>query len=212
MLPAHLMHARLESAGSVGSLRCELNYNRPAGYTTVSPGSASPGSGYTPPVVVPTPTIVHGVARQADGVVITGPGTLTVSAVSDHEGDLRSALMAAGPVQVYLSFGVAGVDRPIRLDGQLEYVPNEEGEARGSVEWQLNNPNEDPWCYASLRMRAPRYCGRAGTVDNSQGRPRSCATPPCAANAQSARASGSRLAPGSRRRARRPHGQALVIQ
>ena len=29
-----------------------------------------------------------------------------------------------------------------------------------------------PWeCCASLRMNAPRHCGRAGTVDNSQGRP-----------------------------------------
>jgi hypothetical protein len=61
-----------------------------------------------------------------------------------------------------------------------------------------------PICCASLRMKASRLCGRAGTVDTSQGCPRSCATPPCAASAQSARASGSRLAPGSLRRARRP--------
>jgi len=53
-----------------------------------------------------------------------------------------------------------------------------------------------PGCCASLRMKASRHCGRAGTVDNSQGRPPSCATPPGAASAHSARASGSR--PGSR--------------
>jgi hypothetical protein len=139
MLPAHLMLARLESAGSVGSLRCRLSY-RIREYTTVSHGLAAAGQ---PPVVVPAPTIVHGVISQQDGVVITGPGTLTVTASADLDGDLRSALVAAGPVQLQLSFGVAGIDHPIRLDAPLDYVSGEPDAQ--AIEWRLNLPADDPW-------------------------------------------------------------------
>jgi len=144
MLPAHLMHARLDFDGSVGSLLCELHYGTgDAGIMTHQPML---GAGQDRPIVVTTPTILHGVDRRKDGVVVTGPGTLTVSTTTTLDGDLRSTLMALDVVQIHLSFGVAGVERRIKLDAQLDCIPQGPEERR--VEWCLNVPAEDPWAEA----------------------------------------------------------------
>jgi hypothetical protein len=138
MLPAHLMHARLDFESSVGSLRSELRYSTDQG------GTHQP---FFPqqqdrPVVVTTPTILHGVDRRKDGVVITGPGSLTVSTASMHDGDLRSELAALDVVQMYLSFGVAGVERRIQLNARLHQTRDAE---TPTVEWHLKVSAEDPW-------------------------------------------------------------------
>ena len=144
MLPAHLMHARLDFHSSVGSLRTELRYmtDEAASHQRFFPGQENQ------PIVVTTPTTLYGVNRRRDGVVVTGPGTLTVSAGMNLDGDLRSTLVASGRVQIRLSFGVAGVERRIKIDTQLDYDPKDNDE-RG-VEWRFDVPAEDPWAEAAV--------------------------------------------------------------
>jgi hypothetical protein len=66
----------------------------------------------------------------------------------DLDGDLRSTLVASGVVQIGLSLGVAGVERRIKLDAQLDYAPRDNDE-RG-VEWRFDGPDEDPWAEAAV--------------------------------------------------------------
>lgn len=140
MLPAHLMHARLDFDGNIGSLGGELRYS-------TGQGQSQPfySGQQNQPIVVTTPTILHGVDRRTDGVVITGPGSLTVSAGVRLDGDMRSALAAADVVQTHLSFGVAGVERRVNLDAQLDYVDDHDVQR---VEWRLEVPAQDPWAEA----------------------------------------------------------------
>ncbi len=140
MLPAHLMHARIDFSKfvSIGSRRWRLNYTKDEDHQD---GQQAFGGTRIRPIVAAPSTILHGVARRRDGVVITGAGTLTVSSRETLDGDLTSRLDHA--ILVHLSFGVAGVDRRIMLDAELECVPHEAG-AR-EVEWRLNVPPDDPW-------------------------------------------------------------------
>ena len=138
MLPAHLMHARLDFDSTVGSLRSELRYSTDQGGT---PQPFFPQQ-QDRPIILTTPTILHGVDRRKDGVVITGPGSLTVSTASMHDADLRSELAALDVVQMYLSFGVAGVERRIQLSARLDHTRDAE---TPTVEWHLKAPAEDPW-------------------------------------------------------------------
>jgi hypothetical protein len=143
MLPKHLMHARLDLGGNFNSIRDELYYS-------VDQGVSQPffPTQQNRPIVVTPPTTLHGVDRRRDGVFITGPGTLTVTASTQLDGDLRSALSALGAVQIHLSFGVAGVDRRIKLTAQLDYVPNDRDPR--SVEWRFEVPAQDPWAEAAV--------------------------------------------------------------
>jgi hypothetical protein len=129
MLPAHLMHSRIDSAG-FGSLRCELRY-MPASFANTT----------NRPVVIATS--LHGVDRRDDGVVITGPGILHVDAFHVLDGDVRPTLVAAGAIRIHLSFGVAGADRRIQLDANLDHAPDETNARREM--WNLNLPTDDPW-------------------------------------------------------------------
>jgi hypothetical protein len=136
MLPAHLMFGRIDVGSSVAPLVCRLHYmHAEDGHSTFG--------GTIRPVVVAPSVAVHGVARRKDGVVITGPGTLTVWGAKALDGDLRSRLAVAGAVQIHLSFGVAGIDRRIKLEAELDFVPGKP-DAVGSS-WVLNTPADDPW-------------------------------------------------------------------
>jgi hypothetical protein len=111
MLPAHLMHGRIDFPG-VSSLRCDFRYTHAQdGRARFSAAHSAPNQ----PIVVAAPTTLHGVDRRGDGVVVTGPGTLTVGGSVLLDGDARPALVAASTIQIHLSFGVAGIDRRIRL-------------------------------------------------------------------------------------------------
>lgn len=94
------------------------------------------------PIIVSAPTILHRVDRRKDGVVITGPGSLTVSTSTLLDGDLRSTLAALDLVQIGLSFGVAGIERCIQLNARLNHGPDAE---TPKIEWNLKVPVEDPW-------------------------------------------------------------------
>ena len=147
MLPKHLMHARLDLGSSFGFIRGELSYYVDQGVRH-QPAFSTQQNG---PIVVTPPTTLHGVDRRSDGVVITGPGTLTVTAATQLDGDVRSALSALGVVQIHLSLGVAGVDRRIELTTQLDYVPNDDHDPR-SVEWRFTVPAQDPWAEAAVHF------------------------------------------------------------
>jgi hypothetical protein len=138
MLPAHLMHGRIDVGGTIGFLHCELRY------MSEEDGQPTFGGTTIRPVVVSPSVVMHGVARRKDGVVVTGPGTLTVSGATAREGDLRSRLAAVSAVSIDLSFGVAGIDRCIKLDAVLDYVPPDKPDAIG-VSWILNTPADNPW-------------------------------------------------------------------
>ena len=142
MLPAHLMHARLDFNSSVGPLQRALHYS------TDQDGRYQPALPWQQdrPIVVTTPTIFHGVDRRRDGVVITGPGSLVVRTTETLDSDLQSALAALDVVQVHLSFGVAGVERRIQLSAGLDYAPD--AETPTGAEWHLKVPAEDPWAEA----------------------------------------------------------------
>jgi hypothetical protein len=141
MLPAHLMHARLDFDGSIGSLRGGLRYS-----TSQAGGLPFSSGQQNQPIVVTTPTILHGVDRRTDGVVITGPGSLTVSSAPRLDGDLRSRLAAVDVVQMHLSFGVAGIERRVNLDAQLDSAHDDQDVHR--VEWRLEVSAYDPWADA----------------------------------------------------------------
>jgi hypothetical protein len=136
MLPKHLMHARIES--TISRFRFpvwELHYSYPQ-------DDARPAFGGTTDRTVVVNSPMHGVDRRHDGVVITGPGTLVVSFWERLDGELLSMLLG-NAIQVHLSLGVAGLDRRIRLDAELDCLPGEPGKHRS--QWQLNEPADDPW-------------------------------------------------------------------
>ncbi len=141
MLPAHLMHGRIDTDGSIGSLRCKLTYSTsPDGIQAPLWGHGGPQAVQS---VIPAMPPLHGVERRKDGLYITGPGTPTVSGAVLVDGDLRSALAATSGVHIYLSFGVAGIDRYVKLDAGLDCFPDKKGAI-----WQLTAPAEDPWAEA----------------------------------------------------------------
>jgi hypothetical protein len=141
MLPAHLMHGRIDSDGGIGSLRCKLSYS------TSPDGLPPPQSAHGRPqavrTVIPATPPLHGVERRKDGLYITGPGTPTVTGGVLLDGDLRAALAAASAIRIHLSFGVAGIDRRIKLDAGLDCFPDED--SAHQVEWRLSVPADDPW-------------------------------------------------------------------
>jgi hypothetical protein len=137
MLPKHLMHARIEDPrGGFRSPVWELRYSYPQ-------SGARPAFGGTMErtVVVNTPT-THGVDRRYDGVFITGPGTLVVTFWQRLDDDLLPMLLGHA-IQVHLSLGVAGLDRRVRLDAELDPAPREPG--KGRSQWQLKESADDPW-------------------------------------------------------------------
>jgi hypothetical protein len=95
------------------------------------------------------------VERRKDGLYITGPGTPTVSGAVLVNGDLRSALAATSGVHIYLSFGVAGIDRYVKLDAGLDCFPDKKG-LSGSSPLQRKilgprRPNRSPSISASIK-------------------------------------------------------------
>jgi len=134
MLPAHQMHGRIVYARGSRSLQWKLGYRDP--HTPLVFGPLS-----QPTPVRPKPT--YGVSGSPDGAVIAGPGTLSVFGGDRLDGDHRSMFAGPSRIQIHLSFGVAGIDRRIRLDAELDAVPRDAGSPR--VEWQLNIPADDPW-------------------------------------------------------------------
>jgi len=134
MLPAHQMHGRIVYARGSSFLQWKLNYRDAHTPQYFGPVDKAPP-------VRPKPT--YGVSGSPDGVVITGPGMLQVFGGEWLDGDHREMFAGSSQVQIHLSFGVAGVDRRIRLDAPLEGVPREAGDLK--VEWQLNVPADDPW-------------------------------------------------------------------
>jgi hypothetical protein len=133
MLPAHQMHGRVLYARGLHSLRWKLHHrdpHTPLIFRTVDK-----------PLALPKPT--YGVSGSPDGAVITGPGTLHVTAAEHLSGDQRDLFAGPSGVQIQVNFGVAGGDRRIRLEADLVPVPREAGAPR--VEWKLNAPADDPW-------------------------------------------------------------------
>ncbi len=115
MLPDHQMHGRIDYGSR--SFRWELQN-----------------------IMAETEVTTFGVDRRPDGVVVTGPGTLIVGGGEKiGDGDHRSMSAEPSGVHLHLSFGVAGIDRRIRLDAELDAVPRDAGSSR--VEWQLNVPS-----------------------------------------------------------------------
>jgi hypothetical protein len=99
------------------------------------------------PIVLPRPPVTRGVDPRRDAVVVTGPGALGLSSYIRLESDLVPLVLKDLPVEVRLSFGVAGIDRLIQLEMQLEPEPgNAEEEHR--LRWKLVVGDYDPWVVA----------------------------------------------------------------
>jgi hypothetical protein len=136
MLPAHQMYGRIVRTWDSRFFQWKLQYRDPLTSSAFS-------GGMLPRPGIPPTSAVHGLTGRPDGVVITGPGTLTVVGETRLDGDHRSLFEGPAGLQLHLSFGVAGIDRRIRIDAELDVVPHEAGSAR--IEWQLNVPSDDPW-------------------------------------------------------------------
>jgi hypothetical protein len=135
MLPAHQVYGRIVSARGSSSLEWKLQYRDAHTPITWDGRTNQPAPALSKPT--------YGVSGSPDGVVITGPGTLNVYGGERLDGDHRSMFAGPSQVQMQLSFGVAGIERRIRLDAKLDAVPREVGSSQ--VSWQLTVPAEDPW-------------------------------------------------------------------
>jgi hypothetical protein len=117
-------------------------YFRCLGAYSYPQSGAQPAFGGTTNRTVVVNTPMHGVDRPHDGVFIAGPGTLVVSIWQRFDGDLLPTLLGDA-IQVHRRFGVATLDRRVKLDAERDCIS---GEARSRrAQWRLNEPMDDPW-------------------------------------------------------------------
>jgi hypothetical protein len=101
-----------------------------------------------PPIVMPLshsgmPTSEpFGVQRTRDGVVVSGSGSLEVYGSARIEAEKVGLLVQVTPLQVRLSFGVAGIDRRVELPAVLY---RKTPAAAQKIEWKFEESAMNPW-------------------------------------------------------------------
>jgi hypothetical protein len=141
-LPRHMMRGRIDFTGSgLDPVLLSLGYHDSPGLPR--PGIPMMGPRDNAPIVVASGPVVHGVERRPDAVVVTGPDALEVRSSTTLDGDLLSLFPQDVPVEVRLSFGVAGIDRRVQLEVQLDPEADEDNKLRRA--WKLDVADDDPW-------------------------------------------------------------------
>jgi hypothetical protein len=104
---------------------------------------------HLPPIDMPishyggeTPYEPFGIQQTHDGVVVSGPGSLEVGGVGDIEAENLDLLRQVTPLQVRLSFGVAGMDRRVEL---LATLYRTTPAASQMTRWEFEESAMNPW-------------------------------------------------------------------
>jgi hypothetical protein len=144
-LPRHLMRGRVDIPGSGSDpILLSLGYDDSP---HVQPSVPNLRGMENVPIVLPRPPVTHGVDPRRDAVVVTGPGALSLRSHIRLESDVVPLVLKDLPVEVRLSFGVAGIDRLIQLEMQLEPEPGK-AEEEHRLGWKLVIGDYDPWAVA----------------------------------------------------------------